>query len=56
MRMEYDGNGNLTRETGPLGESRSYAYTPLGEVESVTDEAGVPRDSPAQTGNRAFLW
>jgi hypothetical protein len=27
--MEYDGNGNLTRETGPLGESRSYTYTPV---------------------------
>ena len=30
VRMEYDGNGNLTRETGPLGESRSYTYTPPG--------------------------
>ena len=38
--MEYDGNGNLIKETNQLGESRSYAYTPLGDVESITDEAG----------------
>ena len=32
--------------------------SPLGEggTRSVTDEAGAPRGSPAQTGNRAFLW
>ena len=29
VRMEYDGNGNLTQETGSLGESRSYTYTPV---------------------------
>ena len=40
VSMEYDGNGNLVKETNALGESRHYTYTPLGDVESITDEAG----------------
>ena len=40
VEMEYDGNGNLIRETNPMGKSRSYTYIALGDIESVTDEAG----------------
>jgi RHS repeat-associated protein len=39
---QYDGNGNLTIETLPLGHSRTYDPDPTtGDVRSVTDQDGV---------------
>lgn len=36
----YDGQGNKTSEVLPDGTSRSYTYSPLGVLASVTDEGG----------------
>ncbi|NYF11416.1 RHS repeat-associated protein [Leifsonia sp. AK011] len=37
----HDENGNVTRETLPDGTVRSYTYTPLGVVASITDQGGA---------------
>ena len=39
--MEYDEAGQLVKETGLMGEVRSYTYTSLGNIESMTNEAGL---------------
>jgi RHS repeat-associated protein/uncharacterized repeat protein (TIGR01451 family) len=38
-RYEYDSNGQLTAIVDPLNHRQSWAYTPRGDVETMTDKA-----------------
>lgn len=41
VHLEYDKVGNLLVEQNSLGEIRTYTYTALGNVDTITDENGL---------------
>lgn len=41
VHLEYDKAGNLLVERNSLGEVRTYTYTLLGNIDTITDESGL---------------